>query len=95
MATSILGALRPITASLADAIDWSQPLKIVVRTDAYQCAGRSCTQLSFGLVNHVTRGRSALYLWVIGTAVCGDKDMAALATIWAENLQVCGPCVVP
>ena len=31
---------------------------------------------------------------VIGMAVCGDTDMAALATIWAENLQLCGPFVV-
>ena len=31
---------------------------------------------------------------MIGMAVCGDKDMAALATIWADNLKVCGPFVV-
>ena len=27
-------------------------------------------------------------------AVCGDKEMAALATMWANNLKVCGPFVV-
>ena len=27
---------------------------------------------------------------VIGMAVCGDKDMAALATIWSKNLHVYG-----
>ena len=29
-------------------------------------------------------------LWVIGMAVCGDKDMAALATIRSQNSQVYG-----
>ena len=46
------------------------------------------------LVNHGARGRTPAYLWVIGMAVCGDKDMAALATIWAGNLKACGPFVV-
>ena len=27
-------------------------------------------------------------------AVCGDKDMAPLTTIWAQNLQVCGRLLV-
>ena len=26
----------------------------------------------------------------MGMAVCGDKDMAALATIWSKNLLVYG-----
>ena len=50
--------------------------------------------LSIGLLNHGARGRTPAYLWVIGMAVCGDKDTAALATIWADNLKVCGPFVV-
>ena len=33
------------------------------------------------------------YLWVIGMAVCGDKDMAPLATILPEFLQVLGAFV--
>ena len=44
--------------------------------------------LSIGLLNHGKRGRTPAYLWVIGMAVCADKDMAALASIWAKNLQV-------
>ena len=79
---------------LADVIDWSRPLILLVCGDAYPCAGGRWTQLSVGLLNHGARGRTPAYLWVIGMAVCGDKDMAALATIWAENLQVCGPFVV-
>ena len=77
-----------------DTIDWTRPLTFIVRGDAYPCAGGSWTQLSIRLLNHGARGRTPGYLWVIGMAVCGDKDMAALATIWADNLKVCGPFVV-
>ena len=73
---------------LVDTIDWGRPLMFIVRGDAYPCAGGSWTQLSIGLLNHGKRGRTHAYLWVIGMAVCGDKDMAALATIWAENPEV-------
>ena len=46
--------------------------------------------LSIGLLNHGSRGRTLAYLWVIGMAVCGDKDMAAPARLWSKNLQVHG-----
>ena len=72
--------------SLVDTIDWKRPLTSIVRGDAYLCAAGSWTQLSIGLLNHGSRGRTPTYLWVIVMAVCGDKDMAALATIWAKNL---------
>ena len=78
---------------LVDTIDWDRPLTFIVRGDAYPCAGGSWTKLSIGLLNHGKRGHTPAYLWVIGMAVCGDKDMAALATIWAENLQVLGAFV--
>ena len=80
--------------SLVDTIDWTRPLTFILRGHAYPCAGGSWTQLSIGLLNHSARGRTPAYLWVIGMVVCGDKDMAALATIWADNLKVCGPFVV-
>ena len=80
--------------SQVDTIDWTRPLTFIVREDAYPCAGGSWTQLSIGLLNHGARGRTPAYLWVIGMAVCGDKDMAALAMIWAGNLKACGPFVV-
>ena len=80
--------------SLGDTIDWTRPLTFIVRGDAYPCAGGSLTQLSIGLLNHGARGPPPAYLWVIGMAVCGDKDMAALATIWVDNLKVCGPSVI-
>ena len=80
--------------SLVDTIDWTRPLTFIVRGDAYPCACGSWTQLPIGLLNHGARSRTPAYLWVIGMAMCGDKDMAALATIWADNLKVCGPFVV-
>ena len=80
--------------SLVDTTDWTRPLTFIVRGDVYPCADGSWTQLSIGLLNHGARGRTPAYLWVIGMAVCGDKDMAALATIWADNLKVCGPFFV-
>ena len=80
--------------SLVDTIYWTRPLTFIVCGDAYPCAGGSWTQLCIGLLDHGARGRTPMYLWVIGMAVCGDKDMAALATIWGDNLNVCGPFVV-
>ena len=80
--------------SIVDTIDWGRPLTFIVSGEANSCAGGSWTQLSIGLFNHSKRGRTPAYLWVIGMAVCGDKDMAALASIWAENLQVLGAFVL-
>ena len=84
--------------SLVDTIDWTRPLTFIVCGDAYPCAVGSWTQLSIGLLNHGARGRTPAYLWVIlgiiGMAMCEDKDMAALATIWADNLKVCSAFVV-
>ena len=79
---------------LVDSIDWSRPLTFILRGDAYPGDGGNWTQLSIGLLNHGKKARTPTYLWVIGMAVCGDKDMAALATIWANNLQVFGCLVV-
>ena len=75
---------------LVDTIDWKQPLTFLLRGDAYPCASGSWTQLYIGLLNHGARGQTPAYVWVIGMAVRGDKDMAALATIWSKNLQVYG-----
>ena len=80
--------------SLVDTIDLTRPLTFIVRGDVYPCAGGSWTRLSIGLLHHGARGRTPAYLWVIGMAVCGDKDMAALATISADSLKVCGTFVV-
>ena len=73
-----------------DTIDWRRPLTFLLRGDAYRCAGGSWTELSIALLKHGARGRTPAYVWVISMAVCGDKDMAALATIWSKNLHVYG-----
>ena len=79
--------------ALVDTMDWDRHLRFIMRGDAYPCAVGSWTQLSIGLLNHDGRGRTTAYLWVIAIAVCSDKDMAHLATIWAESLQVLGAFV--
>ena len=75
---------------LVDTIDWKRPLTFLLRGGSYPCARGSWTQLSIGLLNHGARGRTPTYLWRIGMAVCGDKDMGAPVTIWSKNLQVYG-----
>ena len=79
---------------LVDTINWKRPLTFLLRGDAYPCAGGSWTQLSIGLLNHGARGTTTAYLWLIRRAVCGDKDMVALATIWSKNLQKYGRFVL-
>ena len=73
-----------------DTIDRKRPLTFLLRGDAFPCAGGSWTKISIGLLNHDSQGPTPAYLWVMGMAVCGDKGMAALATIWSHNLQVYG-----
>ena len=75
---------------LIDTINPKQPLTFLLHGDDDPCAVTIWTQLSMGLLNYGARGRTPAYLWVIGMAVCGDKDMAALATIWSKTLHVCG-----
>ena len=71
---------------LVDTIDWKRPLTFIVLGDAYRCARSTWSPVSIGLRNNGTPGRKPTYLWVIGMAVCGDKDMAAPPTIWAQVL---------
>ena len=70
-------------------IDLTRPLNFVVRGDGYPCAGGSWSQLSVVLLNRGLKARTPAFLWVIGMAVTGDKDMVALGQIWAQVLQVC------
>ena len=75
--------------ALCQSIDWTCPLTFVVRGDGYPCAGGSWSQLSPGPLNHGEKARTPAFLWVIGMAVTGDKDMVALGRIRAQVLQVC------
>ena len=70
---------------LVDTIDWNRLLTFLLRGDAYPCGSGSWNCLSIGLLNHSARARTPAYLWVIRIAVCEDKDMAALVTIWSNK----------
>ena len=67
-------------------IDQKQPLIFLPHGHAYLCCVGSWTHLYIRFFNHGARGGPSAYLGVIGRAVCGDKDMAALAKIWPQNL---------
>ena len=75
--------------ALCQSIDWTRPLTFVVQGDGYPCAGGSWSQLSVGLLNHGLKASTPAFLWVIGMAVTGDKDMVALGQMLAQVLQVC------
>ena len=69
-------------------IDWSFPLTFIVRGDGYPCAGGEWSQLSVSIANMGVWGRIPPCVWVIGLAICGDKAMATLATLWEDNIKV-------
>ena len=75
--------------ALCQSIDWTRPLTFVVRGDGYPCVGGSWSQPSVGPLNHGLKARTPAFLWVIGMAVTGDKDIVAVGQIWAQVLQVC------
>ena len=75
--------------ALCQSIDWTRPLTFVVRGDMYPCAAGSWSQLLVGLLNHGVKARTSAFLWLIGMAVTGDKDMVPLGQIWAQVLQLC------
>ena len=70
-------------------IDGSFPLTFIVRADGYPCAGGEWSQLSVTIVNMGLWGRISACVWIIGLAICGDKQMATLATPWKANIEVC------
>ena len=73
-----------------DTIDWKRPLTFILHGDAYPCAGGTWTPLCIGLLDHGAPCRTPAFVWVIGMAVCGNKDMPTLAKIWSNTLQVYG-----
>ena len=72
--------------TLCQSIDWNCPLTFEVRGEEYPCAGGSWSQLSVGRLNHGKKAHTPAFLWVIGMAVTGDKDMVALRQISAQVL---------
>ena len=75
-------------------IDWSFPVTFIVGGDGYPCAGGEWSQLSVSIANMGLWGRIPPCVWVIGLAICGDKAMATLATLWEDNIKCAAyaPC---
>ena len=74
--------------ALRECMDWSRPLMFAVRGDAFPCARERWSHLDIALVNHGARTHQPAHYWVIGMAVCGNKDMAQPGAIWRDNLHV-------
>ena len=70
-------------------IDWSFLMTFIVRRNGYPCAGGEWSHLSVSIANMGLWGRIPACVWVIGLAICGDKAMATLATLWEDNIKVC------
>ena len=64
---------------------------VCTRGDAIPCAGEARATCA----SRWPTTRDPAYHWVIGMAVCGDKDMAQLGAIWRDNLQVTYRCNIP
>ena len=45
--------------------------------------------MSVSIVNMGLWGRIPACVWVIGLAICGDRQMATLANRWKANIDVC------
>ena len=45
--------------------------------------------MSVSIVNMGLWGRIPACVWVIELAICGEKKMATLATLWKANIEVC------
>ena len=69
-------------------IDWSFALTFIVKGDSYPCAGGEWSQLSVSIVNMGLWGCIPACAWIIRLAICGDKQMATLATLWEANIEV-------
>ena len=69
-------------------IHCSFPLTFIVGGDGCPSAGGEWSQLSVSIVNMRLWERIPACVWVIGLAICGDKQMATLATLWTSNIEV-------
>ena len=68
--------------------DLQTELTLIIRGDGYPIAGGSLCQLSVSLLEHGKQARRPGFNWILGLAVCHDKDMVALGAIWEELFQV-------
>ena len=72
--------------ALRNGINYSRPPMFIVRRDAFPFAYGSWSHLGIAFANHGACASQPPYYWVIGMAVCGDKDMAQVGAIWRDNL---------
>ena len=70
-------------------IDWSFPLTFIVGVVGYSCARGEWSQVSVSIVNMGLWERIPACVWGIGLAMCGDTQMATLATLSKANIEVC------
>ena len=69
--------------------DWSFPFTFIVREDGYPCVSGERSQLRVSIVNMGLWGRIPACVLVMGLAICGDNQMATLATLWKANIKMC------
>ena len=79
-----------------DGYDLQTELTLIIRGDGYPIAGGSFCQMSVSLLEHGKQARRPGFSWVLGLAVCHDKDMVALEALWDDNFQVrfCTLCIL-
>ena len=77
--------------TLFNALDFSKPLHFIVRGDGYPTAGSSWAALTITLANFGEDARSPAYTWLIGLAVCAEKDIGTLGEPWKETIKVLSP----
>ena len=72
---------------------WEPPLRYawLCSTEARLCAGHEFffEKTMGGTMGLLRKARTPAFLWVIGRAITGDKNMVAPGQIWAQMLQVC------
>ena len=77
--------------TLFNTLDFSKPLHFIVRGDGYPTAGSSWAALTITLANFGEDARSPAYTWLIGLAVCAEKDIDTLGELWKANIKVLSP----
>ena len=75
--------------ALYGTLDLSEKLVFIVRGDGFPVSGSCWSQLNVTLRNWGKLARTTSHTFVIGLAYREDKDMALLARLWQQNIQVC------
>ena len=67
----------------------SEPLRLLIRGDAFPVAGDSWTQMCITILNHRHRARRMTHTWPIAVVWAPDKDMRFLSKLLAPLYEVC------